>query len=182
MSQHDFDIANQTAANARADINSALQALASLSSGDAAPSTTFANQLWYETDTNTLRMRNEADDAWITLLTLDQTNDRADTVTAVNFNALSDANLKRNVSTLENALGVVGALRGVRFDWAHNNKPSVGLIAQEVQQIIPSLVHQTEAKLLSVSYQNIVAVLIEAVKELSAKVSALENGQPSKET
>jgi len=101
---------------------------------------------------------------------------------AVEFNALSDANLKRNVCTLENALDLVGALRGVRFDWAHNNKPSVGLIAQEVQQIIPSLVHQTEANLLSVSYQNIVAVLIEAVKELTAKVTALENGQSNKET
>lgn len=138
--------------------------------------------LWYETDTNTLKMRNEADDAWITLLELDQTNDRVDTVTATDFNALSDANLKKNVSTLENALSLVAGLRGVRFDWAHNNKPSVGLIAQEVEQIIPSLVHRTETNLMSVSYQNIVAVLIEAVKELSAKVSALENGQPSKET
>ena len=95
MSQHDFSIANQTASSARTDINNALQALASLSSGANAPGTTYANQLWYETDTNTLRMRNEADDAWITLLTLDQTNDRVDTVTAVDFNALSDANLKK---------------------------------------------------------------------------------------
>ena len=182
MSQHDFSIANQTASNARTDINNALQALASLSSGATAPSTTYANQLWYETDTNQLKMRNEADDAWITLLELDQTNDRVEKIEAVDFNALSDANLKRNVCTLENALDLVGALRGVRFDWAHNNKPSVGLIAQEVQQIIPSLVHQTEANLLSVSYQNIVAVLIEAVKELTAKVTALENGQSNKET
>ena len=181
MSQHDFSIANQTASSARTDINNALQALASLSSGADAPSTTYANQLWYETDTNKLKMRNEADDAWITLLELDQTNDRVEKIEAVDFNALSDANLKRNVSTLENALDLVGALRGVRFDWAHNNKPSVGLIAQEVQQIIPSLVHQTEANLLSVSYQNIVAVLIEAVKELTAKVTALENGQSNKE-
>ena len=182
MSQHDFSIANQTASSARTDINNALQALASLSSGADAPSTTYANQLWYETDTNQLKMRNEADDAWITLLELDQTNDRVEKIEAVDFNALSDANLKRNVCTLENALDLVGALRGVRFNWAHNNKPSVGLIAQEVQQIIPSLVHQTEANLLSVSYQNIVAVLIEAVKELTAKVTALENGQSNKET
>lgn len=182
MSQHDFSIANQTASSARTDINNALQALASLSSGADAPSTTYANQLWYETDTNQLKMRNEADDAWITLLELDQTNDRVEKIEAVDFNALSDANLKRNVCTLENALDLVGALRGVRFDWAHNNKPSVGLIAQEVQQVIPSLVHQTEANLLSVSYQNIVAVLIEAVKELTAKVTALENGQSNKET
>lgn len=72
MSQHDFDIANQTAASARADINSALQALASLSSGNTAPSTTYANMLWYETDTNILKMRNEADSAWISVAYLDQ--------------------------------------------------------------------------------------------------------------
>ena len=116
MSQHDFDIANQTAASARSDINSALQALASCSSGANAPGTTYANQLWYETDTNKLKMRNEADDAWITLLELDQANDRVEKIEAVDFNALSDANLKKNVSTLENALDLVGALRGVRFD------------------------------------------------------------------
>jgi hypothetical protein len=72
MSQHDFDIANQTAASARADINNALQALASLSSGNAAPTTTYANMLWYETDTNILKMRNEADSAWISVAYLDQ--------------------------------------------------------------------------------------------------------------
>jgi hypothetical protein len=72
MSQHDFDIANQTAASARSDINNALQALASLSSGDTAPSTTYANMLWYETDTNILKMRNEANSAWINVGYLDQ--------------------------------------------------------------------------------------------------------------
>ena len=72
MSQHDFDIANQSASSARADINSALQALASLSSGTTAPSTTVANMLWYDTDSKILKMRSEADDAWISLGYLDQ--------------------------------------------------------------------------------------------------------------
>ena len=75
MSQHDFDIANQSASSARADINNALKALASLSSGSTAPSTTYANMLWYETDTNTLKMRAEADDAWISIGYLDQSTD-----------------------------------------------------------------------------------------------------------
>ena len=65
MSQHDFNIANQTASATRADLNNALGALASLSSGTTAPATTFANMLWYETDTNWLWVRNEADSAWI---------------------------------------------------------------------------------------------------------------------
>lgn len=75
MSQHDFDIANQTSSNARADINNALKALASTSSGTTAPSTTYANMLWYDTSANILKMRAEADDAWINIGYLDQSAD-----------------------------------------------------------------------------------------------------------
>lgn len=74
MSQHDFSIANQTASNARADINSALQALASNNSGNSAPSTTYANMWWYEDDTNLLKIRNEADNGWISVAYLDGSN------------------------------------------------------------------------------------------------------------
>ena len=73
MSQHDFDIANQTASNARVDINLALKALGSLSSGATAPTTTYANMLWYDTGANILKVRSEADDAWISVGYLDQT-------------------------------------------------------------------------------------------------------------
>jgi len=72
VSQHDFNIANQTAPSFRTDLNNALQALATLSSGASAPSTTFANMLWYDTTNNILKMRSEADDAWISIGYLDQ--------------------------------------------------------------------------------------------------------------
>jgi len=72
MSQHDFNIANQTASATRVDLNNALGALASLSSGTTAPTTTFANMLWYETSTNWLWVRNEADSAWIRFAYFDQ--------------------------------------------------------------------------------------------------------------
>ena len=75
MSQHDFIIDNQSASSARADINNALQSLASLSSGDTEPSTTYANMLWYETDTNLLKMRDEANADWITIGYFDQAAD-----------------------------------------------------------------------------------------------------------
>ena len=58
MSQHDLNIANQTFPNTRADINNALAALGSTSSGTSAPSTTYANQLWYDTANNKLYIRN----------------------------------------------------------------------------------------------------------------------------
>jgi microcystin-dependent protein len=72
MSQHDFNIANQTASALRSDLNSALTALASLSSGATAPSTTYANMLWYDTANNQIKKRNEADSAWIVLGTIDE--------------------------------------------------------------------------------------------------------------
>jgi len=80
MSQHDMDVANQGSAAFRADLNLALQALVSNSSGSSEPATTFAYQLWYDTTTNILKQRNSANDAWISLMTLDQGNDQVDTL------------------------------------------------------------------------------------------------------
>lgn len=73
MPQNDFDIANQAGAAFRADINSALQALATLSSGATAPSTTYARMEWADTTTNTLKRRNAANSGWIVVGTLDET-------------------------------------------------------------------------------------------------------------
>jgi len=73
MSQNDYIIANQTAPAFRADLNDALQALASLSSGTSQPATTYANMLWYDTGNNILKMRTEANDAWMNVGYLDQT-------------------------------------------------------------------------------------------------------------
>lgn len=73
MAQHDYVIDNQTAPNFRADLNNALAAIVSTNSGSSAPSTTYANMLWYDTTNNILKMRNEADDTWINVGYLDQT-------------------------------------------------------------------------------------------------------------
>jgi hypothetical protein len=75
MSQHDYDIANATAPNARTDINNALQALASTSSGTSAPTATFANMIYFNTSTNTLYKRTEADSGWVTLGVISEAND-----------------------------------------------------------------------------------------------------------
>jgi len=72
MAQHDFNIANQTFPATRTDLNNALEALATLSSGPTAPTTTYTNMLWYDTGNNILKMRTEADDAWINVFYLDQ--------------------------------------------------------------------------------------------------------------
>ncbi len=81
MANHDYNIANQTAPNFRADLNNALLAIVSTNSGTSAPSDTFANMLWYDTSNNKLMMRNEADNAWITVFESDQTNNRVNLIT-----------------------------------------------------------------------------------------------------
>lgn len=75
MSQADFTIANQGFPAFRTELNASLQALASTSSGTSAPSTTFANQLFYDTTNNILKIRNEDNDAFIPIALLDQSSD-----------------------------------------------------------------------------------------------------------
>jgi len=87
MSQHDLNIANQGFPAFRADLNDALVALGSTNSGATAPATTFANQLWYDTANNILKIRNEDNDAWISIVTLDQSGDVVSAITAATVNA-----------------------------------------------------------------------------------------------
>ena len=94
-------------------------------------------------------------------------------VTATDFNSTSDETLKENITTVENAVDLNTQLRGVRFEWKKDGKPSYGVIAQELEQVLPELVSGTDPK--TVNYNGIIGVLIEAVKELSARVEELEN-------
>jgi hypothetical protein len=73
MSQNDFVLSNQGFASMRADLNSALAALATNSSGATGPATTYAYQWWYDTTANILKMRDAANTAWISMFTFDQT-------------------------------------------------------------------------------------------------------------
>ena len=88
----------------------------------------------------------------------------------------SDVSLKKNVVTIANALSKVKQLRGVEFDRIETDRHEVGCIAQEVQSVIPEVVKQRDEDnpLLTLSYNRLTAVLIEAVKELADKVAALE--------
>ena len=94
-------------------------------------------------------------------------------VTATDFNSTSDINLKENIKTIENSLNTIEQLRGVTFNWKENQKPSLGVIAQEVQEILPELVNNGTIK--SVNYNGIIGVLIEAIKELKKEVEELKN-------
>src|SRR5210317_1421256 len=66
MAQHDYNIENQSGADFRADLNNALLAIATVNSGATEPTNTFAHQLWVDTSSSVLKIRNAADNAWIT--------------------------------------------------------------------------------------------------------------------
>lgn len=78
MSQHDYIIDNQSAPAARADINSALAAIVTQNSGATAPTTTYADMIWYDTANNQIKKRNEANSAWITLGTINEATGKFD--------------------------------------------------------------------------------------------------------
>jgi len=91
--------------------------------------------------------------------------------------AFSDAKLKTEISTINDALSTVGKLRGVSYKWLKDNKPSIGVIAQEVEKVIPEVVHTNQLDgedVKSVDYGKLVGVLIEAIKELKAEVDELK--------
>ena len=74
MAQHDYNIANQTPAAFRADLNAVLEAIIGNNSGATAPATTIAYQFWADTTTGILKIRNAANNAWINLFTLAAVN------------------------------------------------------------------------------------------------------------
>lgn len=100
----------------------------------------------------------------------------------------SDRNLKESIETIEAPLKKIEQIRGVTFDWTDAyleanggedgffiRKQDVGLIAQEVQQIIPEAVAEKPDGYLGIQYTKVIPLLVECIKELSEKVKALES-------
>ena len=110
----------------------------------------------------------------ITALTIDMSEAGAATFNN-NVTAFSDERLKDNIETLEDGLAKVEQLRGVTY--TRDGKENIGVIAQEVEKILPEIVLTADDEMgtKSVDYSRITAVLIEAVKELSARVKELES-------
>ena len=109
----------------------------------------------------------------ITALTLDMSEAGAATFNN-NVTAFSDERLKYNIETIENGLDKVEQLRGVTY--TRDERENIGVIAQEVEKILPEIVLTADDEMgtKSVDYSRLTAVLIEAVKDLSARVKELE--------
>lgn len=88
--------------------------------------------------------------------------------------SFSDSNMKTNIEKIKDSLNIVKKLRGVKYTKIDTNENQIGVIAQEVKEVLPEVVYSGTDGLLSVSYGNMVGVLIEAIKELTEKVENLE--------
>lgn len=101
-------------------------------------------------------------------------NPSSGTLNATEFNAFSDINLKENIITIDDALNKVLQLRGVNYyNKNDNSKLKMGVIAQEVQKIIPEVINDS-GEFLTVNYNSIIGLLIETVKELNNKIEELQ--------
>lgn len=97
-------------------------------------------------------------------------------VASGNVTAYSDVRLKTNIKTIENALDTVSKMRGVTYNRIDSGIKGIGVIAQEMKEVLPEVVMEalSEEEYMSVSYGNIVGVLIEAIKELKAEIEELK--------
>jgi hypothetical protein len=86
----------------------------------------------------------------------------------------SDATLKENIETIPNALEKVMAIRGVAYNKIGEQRRSIGVIAQELLDIIPEVIHKDNRGIYSVEYGSIVGLLIQAIKELQQQVNELK--------
>lgn len=94
---------------------------------------------------------------------------------ATSFNSLSDILSKENIKTLDNALSKILMMRGVSFTWKGTNDKSIGLIAQEVEHILPEVVSTSEDGIKSVSYDSIIGLLIEGIKEQQQTIEQMKS-------
>ena len=93
--------------------------------------------------------------------------------------ANSDVTLKENILPITNPLDIINSIKGVQYNFKDKEKKNInyGFLAQEMEKVLPSIVHETDSQenLLGIAYDNIIAILLEGVKSLSNEVEELKN-------
>jgi hypothetical protein len=93
-------------------------------------------------------------------------------VTATDFDATSDINFKENVKIIENPIEKILQIKGVTFDWKENHQSSAGVIAQDIEKILPEIVKERENKK-SLNYNGLIGLLVEVVKNQQDQINIL---------
>ena len=94
------------------------------------------------------------------------------TLSSTVITSTSDEKLKTNITTIQNPINIIKQLRGVEYNWKDNGQKSMGVIAQEVEKILPYLVSENENSK-AVMYSNMIGLLIEAIKEQQKQIDEL---------
>ena len=102
-------------------------------------------------------------------------NPSSGTLNATVFNSLSDITFKQDITEICDSLSIIEKLNGIEFKWKENLEKSSGLIAQEVQPLLPHLVNTAENGTKTLNYSGLIPYLIEAVKELSSRLVTIES-------
>ena len=95
------------------------------------------------------------------------------TVTATDFNSTSDVKLKENIKQIEDPMSKIMSIEGVSFNWKSDNRPSLGVIANQLENTLPELVSGDDPK--TVNYNGLVGLLIECVKNQQQQIDELKD-------
>ena len=180
ISNTEFQYLNGVTSNIQTQLNNSLTSI-TFPNDTWINSADGRNRLYFTTNANTVmkydtqwRVDNNAGSTRLSL------NASGDLTATGNVGAYSDMALKEDIYQIENALEKVNKLRGVHFTRKSNNSKEIGVVANEVEKVVPELVDEHEDKELgtikTMKYANTVGLLIEAVKDLSKQVEELKNG------
>ena len=95
-------------------------------------------------------------------------------LTATSYTSLSDIKAKININNINDPIGITQQLNGVTFNWKDSKKPSIGLIAQDVEKILPEIIETDSNGYKTVNYDAIIPILVESVKNHEIRIEKLE--------
>ena len=103
-------------------------------------------------------------------------NPSTGTLNATNFNSLSDETVKENIQKIQDATNLLDMINPVSFTWKDTGSLSYGVIAQEIEKVLPNIVATNQDNgLKSVSYDQLIPILVQAIKELKIEIEHLKS-------